>query len=139
MNPESARIEHLKVIESVISRLGRNSFAIKSTAAAASAALVAFTASTGSSVAAIAGLALLPLWTLDARYLAQERGFRRLYDSVREGSPSGHGSSGYFSMEVPSPEKSTDKFPRVLSSPSLSLFYAPLLALVGVSSLISLL
>ena len=137
MNPEAARIEHLKLIQAVISRMGRSSFAIKSTAAAASAALVAFIATTGSPAAASAGLALLPLWMLDARFLAQERGFRRRYDFVRKGSPPDYGCDDYFDMEVPPPAGNSDKFVRVLSSSSLFLFYVPLLVLIGVSSQVS--
>ena len=91
MNPEATRIEHLKLIQGVIDRLGRNSFATKSIAAAASAALVSFTASTDSAVSALAGFAVFPLWLLDAFFLERERGFRRLYDSVRQGLPSEHG------------------------------------------------
>ena len=139
MSPETARIEHLKLIQAVINRLGRNSFAIKSAAAAASAALVAFTASTGSPVAALAGLAILLLWMLDARFLAEERGFRSLYDSVREGSPPEYGSDDYFNMEVLSPAKGSGGPIRVAASPSLYLFYVPLLVLLGASSLIALL
>ena len=78
MSPEMARIEHLKLIQAIINRLGRNSFAIKSAAAAA---LVALTASTSAPVAALARIAILPVWMLHAHFLAEERGFRRLYDS----------------------------------------------------------
>ena len=92
MNAEAARIEHLKLIQAVVARLGRNSFAIKSTAAAVSAALVAFTASVGSPFAALGGFAVLSLWLLDARFLRQERAFRRLFDSIRTGLPKEHGA-----------------------------------------------
>ena len=40
MDPQTARIEHLKLIQAVISRLARNSFAIKSLAVAASAGII---------------------------------------------------------------------------------------------------
>ena len=136
MSQEMARIEHLKLIQAVVDRLGRNSFAIKSTAAAATAALVALTASTNSPVAAVAGTAILLLWVLDARFLAEERAFRRLYDSVRVGPPPEYGSIGYFSMEVHSTTKGSDSLTGVAAR--LCLFYIPLLVLVGVSSLIAL-
>ena len=137
MTPEAARIEHLKLIQAVINRLGRNSFAIKSAAAAAAAVLVTFTASTGSPVAALVGLAIIPLWMLDARFLTQERGFRRLYDSVREGPPPDFGSHCYFGMMALATTKGSDGLMRVATSPSLYLFYTPLLTLIGVSSLIA--
>ena len=87
MDTETARVEHLKLVQGIVNRIGRNSFAIKSAAATAVAVLVAFTASTDSPVAALAGLAVLPLWLLDARFLKQERDFRRVYDNIRRGPP----------------------------------------------------
>lgn len=137
MSQEMARIEHLKLIQAVVNRLGRNSFAIKSAAAAATAALVALTASTSSPVVALAGIAILPLWMLDARFLAEERGFRRLYDSVRKGPPAEYGSDCYFNMEVLSTAKGSDSLIRVAASASLFLFYLPLLALIGAAALIA--
>lgn len=136
MNLETARVEHLKLIQAVVDRQGRNSFAIKSAAAAVSAALAAFVAGSGSPAAAFAGLAVVPLWALDARFLAQERGFRRLYDSVRIGPPADHGTGDYFDMTVPPRAPGIVK---AAASPSASLFHVSLLALVGASFLIVLL
>ena len=75
---------------------------------------------------------------LDARFLREERGFRRLFDSVRDGPPAEYGSDGYFNMEVLSTAKGSDGLISVAASPSLYLFYVPLLALIGASSLIAL-
>lgn len=137
MDTEAARVEHLRLIQAVVDRLGRNSFAIKSTAAAASAALVAFTASVGSPLVALGGFAVLSLWLLDARFLRQERDFRRLYDSVRRGAPAGPGSSNYFTMELAPDVRQPDGLLGVASNLSLSLFYVPLLLLIGVSAWIA--
>ncbi|MXW25220.1 MAG: hypothetical protein F4Z77_02800 [Dehalococcoidia bacterium] len=137
MNSEAARIEHLKLIQGVVDRLSRNSFAVKSVATAATAALVAFTAGTEAPVAALAGVTVLPLWVLDALFLDRERGFRRLYDSVRRGAPLEHGHSDYFTMGVPSAGHRHSLL-RAASSASLSLFYVSLLVLVGVSALVTL-
>ena len=133
MNPEMARVEHLSLIQAVVDRQGRNSFAIKSAAAAVSAALAAFVAGSGYPAAALAGLAVVPLWLLDARFLAQERGFRRLYDAVRRGPPAAPGSDGYFDMTIPPAALGTVK---TAASPSVCLFHVPLLALIGASALI---
>ena len=138
MDPEAARIEHLKLIQAVVARLGRNSFAIKSTAAAVSAALVAFTASIGSPLAALGGFAILSLWLLDASFLRQERGFRRLYDSLRTGAPAKFGADDYFTMNVSTAAGRSDNLLRVAVSLSLCLFYVPMLMLVGVSAGIAL-
>lgn len=137
MNLEAARVEHLKLIQGVVDRLSRNSFAVKSVATAATAALVAFTAGTESPVAALAGVTVLPLWVLDAFFLDRERGFRRLYNSVRRCAPVEHGHSAYFTMEVPSADHRHSLL-KAASSASLSLFYGSLLALVGASALVTL-
>lgn len=136
MNLEAARVEHLKLIQAVVDRLARSSFAVKSIAAASSGALVAFTASTDSPVSALAGFAILSLWLLDAFFLKRERGFRRLYDSVRQNPPSEHGHASYFAMEVPSSAVGSYGLIRVAASPSLSLFYPPLLLVVAAAALI---
>ena len=138
MSPEMARVEHLKLIQSVVDRLGRNSFAIKSAAAAVVVAAVALATSTNAPVAVLAGIAILPLWMLDARFLGEERSFRRLYDTVRHGPPAEYGSDGYFNMKIPLAAKGSDGLVKVAASPSLFLFYVPILALIGASSLIAL-
>ena len=134
MEPEAARIEHLKLIQSVVARLGRNSFAIKSTAAAVSAALVALTASLGSPLAALGGFAILSLWLLDANFLRQERGFRQLYDSAIKGDPKEPGSEGYFTLDVHSAVGPLDNLFCVAVRWGLLLFYVPLLILIGVAA-----
>lgn len=134
MDPEAARIEHLKLIQAVVDRQGRNSFAIKSTAAAVSAALVAFTASGVSPFAGLGGLPIVALWLLDARFLRQERDFRRLYDFVRMRPAAQFGADDYFTMDVSAAPGKADNLLRVTDSPSLYLFYLPLLILLlGVS------
>ena len=134
MDPETARIEHLKLIQGIITRLARSSFAIKSTAAAASAALIAFVASTDAPLASLGGVAVLSLWILDAHFLRQERRFRRVYDFVRNGEPAGFGTGHYFTMDVPVAPDRSDGLLGVAASASLSLTYAPLLALIGLSA-----
>lgn len=138
MNLEAARIEHLKLIQAVVDRLARSSFAVKSIAAASSGALVAFTASTNSPVSALAGFAILSLWLLDAFFLERERGFRLLYDSVRQNPPSEHEHPSYFAMEVRPATAAPGGLIGAAVSPSLSLFYPPLLLLVAASALIAL-
>lgn len=130
MNSETAFVDHLKLIQEVVDRQGRNSFAIKSS----SAVLAVFVASSNSPAAALAGLAVVPLWALDAGFLTQERGFRRFYDSVRQGPPADPGSFGYFDTTVPPGAAGTGKTAATLS---VSLFHVSLLALIGAASLIA--
>ena len=136
MNPEAGQVEHLDLIQGVVDRLSRNSFAIKSAATATTAALVAFMADTESPMAT-AGIAVFPLLLLDAFFLERERGFRGLYDSVRRSSPPEHGHDGYFTMGVPAAGLGHGLL-RAVSSASLSLFYAGLIMLTGVSALFTL-
>jgi hypothetical protein len=93
--------EHLEMIQAVISRMGSNSFAIKTWTVGLVAALLTFAAEkdgTGSRVL----VALVPVaifWYLDAFYLRQERLFRRLYDAVRLGEESAR-QGGPFNMST---------------------------------------
>ena len=137
MDSETARIEHLKLIQGIITRLARNSLVIKSAAVAASAALIAFVASTDAPLASLGGVAVLSLWVLDAHFLRQERSFRRLYDFIRDGEPAGFGTGRYFTMDVSGAVTRPSGLLRVAGSASLTLIYAPLLALVALSALIA--
>lgn len=137
MDPEAARIEHLKLVQAVIARLARSSFAVKSGATAASAALVAFVASADTPLASMGGVAILSLWMLDATFLRQERNFRRLYNLVRMGQPCVYGAPRYFTMDVSIAVGRPERLLNVAVSSSLSLMYVPLLALVGLSGLVT--
>ena len=136
MDPETARVEHLKLIQAVITRLARSSFAVKSATVAASAARIAFSAATDSPLVSVAGTAILPLWLLDASYLRRERSFRRFYDHVRIGPPSDLGDPDYFTMDVGVPEGREAGLPRVAVSRTLAVVYLPLLVLIGLSAFI---
>ena len=81
------RIEHLKMIQAVITRMAQNSFLIKGWTVTLVAALFALAAN--DSNPALVVIALVPtvgFWLLDAFFLRQERLFRALYDSVRGAS-----------------------------------------------------
>lgn len=136
MNPEAARIEHLKLIQAVISRQASNSFAVKSMATAVTAALVAFIAATAEPVAGIGSLALAVLWSLDTAFLRQERRFRRLYDSVRGCAAVSPGDARYFAMAPAGAVPETESPLRVAGSTSLLLTYPPLMALAAGAGLV---
>ena len=84
---ETARVEHLKLIQAVIARMAQNSFAIKAASSTIVAALIAVTVGAKIPFVAIGGLSLVMLWFLDGYYLRQERLFRQLYDCVSNCSP----------------------------------------------------
>jgi hypothetical protein len=79
----TADVEHLKMIEAIISRLAGNSFSIKGWSLTLVAALLALAGKGANSSYAV--VALIPatfFWGLDAYYLALERRFRALYALV---------------------------------------------------------
>jgi len=79
-------LEHLKLVQGVISRMGQNSFALKGWSVTLVAALMALAVNTHRRAYAL--LALFPgaiFWGLDAYYLWQERRFRGVYDEVCAG------------------------------------------------------
>lgn len=81
---DNTRIEHLKMIQAVITRMGQNSFSLKGWAVTLLSALLGLAAA-GSNVqfALIAYVPAVVFWGLDTYYLYQERLFRKLYDRVR--------------------------------------------------------
>ena len=79
-------LEHLKLVQGVISRMGLNSFALKGWSVTLVAALMALAVNTHRRSYAL--LALFPgaiFWGLDAYYLWQERRFRGVYNEVCAG------------------------------------------------------
>jgi hypothetical protein len=98
---ESAPKEHLEMIQAVITRMGSNSFAVKTWSVGLVAALLAFAAEKDATPWRIL-VAFVPIgvfWYLDAFYLRQERLFRRLYDAIRLDEESAR-QGGAFSMST---------------------------------------
>ena len=78
------KIEHLKMIESVISRMGNNSFMLKGWAIGVMIAIFAF-AGKGEKVESVL-FTIVPLiifWLLDSYYLFLEKKYTMLYDDIR--------------------------------------------------------
>lgn len=74
------RTEHLKLIQSVVDRLARNSFALKGWTVTVAAALLGFAAKDSErSFALLAMYVVVAFGLLDAYYLALERRYRALY------------------------------------------------------------
>lgn len=83
-----SQIKHLEFVQAAISRLGNNSFLIKSWAITLTAAFAGFSLGQDSWEIALAGvLPVVAFWVLDGYYLCLERRYRRLYDDVRLRSP----------------------------------------------------
>jgi hypothetical protein len=78
--------EHLKLIQSVISRMASNAFILKGWAVTLVSGLAALAkADTNHGIAWIACGAAIVFAMLDAMYLANERAFRKLYDEAARG------------------------------------------------------
>jgi len=78
-------IEHLKFIQSAITRMNTNSFMTKGWSLTITSAFLALYASSNNTKYII--VAIIPVlffWLLDAYYLQQERKFRGIYDDVSQ-------------------------------------------------------
>ena len=78
------KIEHLRMIQNVISRMASNSFIVKGWAITTVSALYAFAYLNHEIIVLIFGvLFICVFWYHDAFYLLQERRYCELYDKVR--------------------------------------------------------
>lgn len=80
-----ARIRHLEMIQTNINRMASNSFKVKGWSVTSIGAMYAFWLTNKNQylLFLILGVTIL-FWLHDAYYLMLERGFRNLYDEVRE-------------------------------------------------------
>lgn len=77
------KIEHLKMIQGIITRMNTNSFQIKGWTITLVSALLALYANSGKvTYIFIALIPVLIFWILDSYYLQQERKFRALYNDI---------------------------------------------------------
>ena len=127
MDKETSRIEHLKVIQAVTERMGRNSFTIKAGTITTFAAIMAVTLGINNwIVSAIGILPVLLLWGLDAFYIRHERLYRILYDEVRTGEAADIGSSQYFTMNTGHLSAQVNNILKTMVTRTLPFFYIPL-------------
>ncbi|MDE0502702.1 MAG: hypothetical protein OXI86_01385 [Candidatus Poribacteria bacterium] len=86
MNGTEKVVEHLKITQAVINRLGRNSFLVKSwsmTIIAAAMVLIAKHEVENPNFVLALVFPVVGFWILDGYFLWQERLFRKVYDKVR--------------------------------------------------------
>ncbi len=80
---DSDRLEHVKMIQAVISRMAQNSFVLKGWSVTLGTGILGVAISEKQAVFAWLGfLPALAFWGLDAFYLRQEKLFRALHDDV---------------------------------------------------------
>ena len=82
MNNENKRC-HLEMLQEIISRMGKNSFALKGWSVGIMIAIYAFAGQSSNKAVIITLIPLIVFWILDTYYLSLERKFRILYDEVR--------------------------------------------------------
>ena len=127
MDAETARIEHIKIIQGVIERLGRNSFAMKTGALTAFAGLVAVSVAIDHWLVSLLGIIpIVLLWGLDAFWIKYERLYRLLYDEVRVGEAPNIGSEKYMSMDTSHLSTQIDGIIQIMFNRTLPCYYGPL-------------
>jgi hypothetical protein len=139
LNPEdnAAAIEHLKMIQAVITRLAGNSAQCKTWCITIASAIVAFAGATGNeNIVAVAIIPLAIFGFLDAAYLGHERAYRRLYNGIaRKIRDESYAPSDRFVLGAPA--GSTD-YVRALGSWSVWPVYLGLIAAYVIIRLIGL-
>jgi hypothetical protein len=128
---EDTKIEHLKLIQGVISRVAGNSFLLKGWTVTLIAALFAFAAKDGDrTFAAIVWLPLLIFAFLDAYYLWREKLFIALYNDAATNNLHVN-----YSMDVGAYKATVTRWSAV-RSPAIWGFYLPLAVLMIVLTFI---
>ncbi len=84
MNNNDGKISHLQMIQTVIDRMGRNSFSLKGWSVGVMIAIYSFAGQNYSKAVIVTLIPIIIFWVLDAYYLMQERRYRALYDEVRK-------------------------------------------------------
>ena len=77
------KISHLQMIQSIIDRMGKNSFSLKGWSVGIMIAIYAFAGQNYNKAVIVTLIPLIIFWILDSYYLMLERKYRRLYDDVR--------------------------------------------------------
>lgn len=78
-----SKLEHLKMLQAIITRMAGNSFSVKTWCVTLVSGLLGLATKDAKNIAFVAFLPVLIFWWLDAYFLHQERLFRELYDHVR--------------------------------------------------------
>lgn len=123
---EADKIKHLEFIQSIITRMGSNSFQIKGWCITISSALLAIYASTKNDLFIILAVApTIMFWFLDSYYLMQERKFRALYNDI-SGVSNRRLEIKPFEMRIDSYSYGEYRFCSVLCSVTIVALYLPI-------------
>jgi hypothetical protein len=141
------KLEYLKMIQTVITRMAGNSFLIKGWCVTLVSAILALAAKEPNKVfISIAFYPVLMFWILDGYFLYQERLYRALYSYVAEKlETDSEGKSTEVLAELPAPYsmdttlfKGKVKWSQATFSPTLNLFYLTMFVSIIIIFLIAL-
>ncbi|MFQ5551740.1 MAG: hypothetical protein ACE5FJ_10940 [Gemmatimonadales bacterium] len=127
------KVKHLEFIQGVINRLSTNSFLLKGWSVVLVSALFALSASDADVM--FVYLAYVPacvFWGLDGYFLALERGYRNLFDSVRRGEV----GDGAFSMKISTKDSGLTSWLKATLSKTLIPFHGALIGAIAVVMLL---
>jgi len=125
---------HLLTIQTIIARMGVNSFLLKGWSVTLISALFALEASKGNKTFIwIAFLPCIVFWGLDGYFLWQERLFRALYNKVRATDE----RSIDFSLDTQSVLGQAPSLPKAIFRPTVLFFHGSLLIAVIVALAVS--
>lgn len=117
------KIKYLEMMQNIIDRMGRNSFAIKNWFVVALSGILTLMFSQGKTDVLWAGICLSAfLWVLDAYYLNLERKYRAKYTDALTGA------SPLFDMDISKIKKNTPIL-KLMFSKSLSLYWVGIIIL----------
>jgi len=129
------KVEHIKIIQGVITRMASNSFLIKGWCVTLVSAILALAAKEPNKIfIAVAFFPVIMFWILDGYFLYQERLFRKLYDSAAASQE----VKTNFSMATDSFEGGDATWAEAALSKTLRLFYITMLICVLVIFLVAL-
>jgi hypothetical protein len=132
MEPKASKLEHLKMLQTVIARMASNSFMVKGWCVTLVSALIALSAKDAPNMVYVAALPVLMFWWLDAYFLRQEKLFRKLFDLVRENGK----EDSDFSMDTSAVDSQVAPLSGVAWSTTLRWFYVWLSAAVTAAAII---
>lgn len=133
MNEDETMLEHLKMVQNVITRMAQNSFQLKTLAATLVAGVLALIGATNNPSPLVPGAAIFPLllfWILDARYLTLEQKYRDLFNDIRKGIHPPNYDLNYSNAVFAFRRTDLSN----LISWSVMWYYLPMLALMGAIS-----
>jgi hypothetical protein len=134
---EEAKHKHLEFIQATISRLGTNSFHVKSWTVTVVAAIFVLAADKGADVRLnifyVSAIPVVIFWILDGYFLWQERLFRKHYDFVGKIK---NDKDIDFQMDILNYNEGRNTWIRSIFSKTLNIFYLTLLFLMVTLALI---